>query len=155
MCQNWIVSEFFETGKCQNYIQILTLSGFEKKIIPWNSDTFRFQIILTLSSSDTFRFWHFQVLTLSDSDTFRIGTKNDSDTFMFLLKSALRKYEPAYGKRDQWYLRGWDIGPPWGPLPQARLDSLYHGHSTKTSSRCREVFFKFFSDILIFRTFLN
>ena len=27
--------------------------------------------ILTLSDSDTFRFWHFQILTLSYSDTFR------------------------------------------------------------------------------------
>ena len=63
-----------------------------RTFMPWDSGTFRFQIILTLSGSDTFRFWHFQILTHSDSDNFRFGTElskigiltlSDSDTFRF------------------------------------------------------------------------
>ena len=49
--------------------------------------------ILTLSNSDTFRFWHFPILTLSNSDTFQfwhfpILTLSNSDTFQFLPKWA-------------------------------------------------------------------
>ena len=42
------------------------------------------------------------------------------------------KYEPVRVTPDQWYPRGWDIGPTFdGPLPQAQLDTRSHGHSTK------------------------
>ena len=34
--------------------------------------------------------------------------------------------------QDWWYPRGWDIGPTFdGPLSQAQLDALFHGHSAK------------------------